>query len=317
MVRDLTGLLVHCVTEPPRLRMSDCDIFKRSRDDLESNLAPVPHWIELSKALTSTSRLDRALAAARGLELLAVGSNESGMVLKVTEQGEKWLSASDEDRLRGLLDEMDRVREEDRFRGVGGRLGLYWLPDRCYRGAWELARGLENEVKLAFSEIGGGFVPWLPYLVHLVQENPLFELFWNGGRRPRANGAPRTDEDLDLFWRCALEGFFWERLVVLGGVRLGRGSGDELAFRITDVGQCLLGLSDRFELPGSDVAEIAVQPNFEIVFLSPSPRSEALLGRFCERLSYGVGVLFRITRASVYRAVRGGLSGEENGEDPG
>jgi hypothetical protein len=84
-----------------------------------------------------------------------------------------------------------------------------------------------------------------------------------------------------------------------------------MAFRLTDVGRCLLGLADRFELPGSEQAEIAVQPNFEIVFLAPSPRAEAFLSRFCERLSYGVGVLFRITRASVHRAVRGGLSGEE------
>jgi len=45
-------------------------------------------------------------------------------------------------------------------------------------------------------------------------------------------------------------------------------------------------------------AELVVQPNFEIVFLSPSHRAEAVLGRYCERTGREVGVLFRITRRS-------------------
>jgi hypothetical protein len=50
-----------------------------------------------------------------------------------------------------------------------------------------------------------------------------------------------------------------------------------------------------------------VQPNFEVVFLSPSPGAEAALGRFCERVGREVGVLFRITHPSLARAAAAGL----------
>ena len=50
-----------------------------------------------------------------------------------------------------------------------------------------------------------------------------------------------------------------------------------------------------------------MQPNYEVVFLTRSPGAEAELGRFCERIGREVGVLFRITRASLGRARAAGL----------
>ena len=53
-----------------------------------------------------------------------------------------------------------------------------------------------------------------------------------------------------------------------------------------------------------------MQPNYEIVFLSPSPGVEAELGRFCERIGRDVGVIFRISRQSLQKAEAAGMDAE-------
>ena len=88
------------------------------------------------------------------------------------------------------------------------------------------------------------------------------------------------------------------------------GQGDRISFRLTDVGRYILGLAGDFSYRPEKSAggEIVVQPNFEIVFLSPSPLAEAMLARFAERLPSaargrrGIGALFKITRAAIYAA---------------
>ncbi len=53
-----------------------------------------------------------------------------------------------------------------------------------------------------------------------------------------------------------------------------------------------------------------MQPNFEVVFLTPSVTAEAAFARFAERRGTGLGTLFRITRRSVLAAAASGLTAE-------
>jgi hypothetical protein len=87
-------------------------------------------------------------------------------------------------------------------------------------------------------------------------------------------------------------------------------------FRMTDAGRQLLGipregLSSVADAGRPQAEPLVVQPNFEIVFLSPAPGVEAVLGRFCERIGRDVGVLFRISRQSLQRAEAAGFDAEE------
>jgi hypothetical protein len=83
---------------------------------------------------------------------------------------------------------------------------------------------------------------------------------------------------------------------------------------MNDTGRALIGIPrdglPDGEDPAPGAAELIVQPNFEVVFLTRSPGAEAELGRFCERIGREVGVLFRITRASLGRARAAGLDAE-------
>jgi hypothetical protein len=55
---------------------------------------------------------------------------------------------------------------------------------------------------------------------------------------------------------------------------------------------------------------VVVQPNFEVVFLSPSPLAEAAVARIAERRSRGTGAVFQITKKSVLAAAGGGMTAE-------
>jgi hypothetical protein len=81
---------------------------------------------------------------------------------------------------------------------------------------------------------------------------------------------------------------------------------------VTDAERYLLGGTDEFRFAAEADGEVVVQPDFEIVFLSATPRIEAELARLAERTGTGhVGALFRITRASVLRAAESGITAEK------
>ena len=92
------------------------------------------------------------------------------------------------------------------------------------------------------------------------------------------------DEELEALWARNLRRFLAERLIPLGGVRVGRSTDGTLAIALTDAGRYLLALSEDFEYGEVEKAEIVVQPNFDIVFVTPSPAAEAALSRFAQRV---------------------------------
>jgi hypothetical protein len=120
-------------------------------------------------------------------------------------------------------------------------------------------------------------------------------------------------------WARILQSYWHAYLVPLGGAEVGLADGGRLVFRLTDVGRYILGLADRFSYrsEGPETGgEVVVQPNFEIVFLTPSPLAEATLARLAERSrsqthGRGVGALFKITTASIFAAAATGLTAEQ------
>lgn len=103
-------------------------------------------------------------------------------------------------------------------------------------------------------------------------------------------------------------------LPALGLLERGRHGpkGNRLAFRLTPMGRAILGAS-AVEAPSTSEEKpfFIVQPNFEILAYldQATARSSALLGSMCESGSRtGVVQSFRLTHASVYRALEGGVT---------
>jgi hypothetical protein len=76
-----------------------------------------------------------------------------------------------------------------------------------------------------------------------------------------------------------------------------------------ETGDYVLGLRDDLPLHSHAETRVVVLPDFEVVFMTPSPAAEAALARFCDRTGAGrVGALLKITKASILRAGVAGLA---------
>jgi hypothetical protein len=187
--------------------------------------------------------------------------------------------------------------------------GLEWLPR-------EVQARLGVALKRTFSHASGtDFLPIDEFvLYHALRGNPFLDD--DMGMRVMRNvymSGYSTEEQLEERWSALLRVFLFERLAPLGGAAIGA-AGDRLGFRVTPAGRYVLGLDDTFEfrtLPSAPEGAVVVQPNFEVVFTAPLPGAEAAIARFAERVGQRLGVLFRITRASVLTAAAAGVTADQ------
>ncbi len=152
---------------------------------------------------------------------------------------------------------------------------------------------------------------------HMQQANPLLS------RRPGAKplelhiGWSRrtpTDEEAEDLWGQLLVDFFRLRLLPLGGVQVGlEGEAAALCISLTDAGRYLLDMTKDFDYGqhSDQQGHIVVQPNFDIVFLSPAPLAEATIARFADRKATGTGTLFKITKKSIFTAASCNMTHEQ------
>jgi len=132
-------------------------------------------------------------------------------------------------------------------------------------------------------------------------------LVLRGGWR---NEATQPAELLVTLWRNALASFTAERLVPLGCVAVGTTAGGDITFALTEVGRFMLGTAEDFTYGEEEASDIVVQPDFEVVFLAPSPVGEAAMAQMAERIGDGLGALFKITRRSILEAAAVGLDAD-------
>jgi hypothetical protein len=149
---------------------------------------------------------------------------------------------------------------------------------------------------------------------HVTAQNPLPAIF--RGRHSgtlyfqgRYMSSPSPDE-VERVWESLLLGFLRQRLLALGGVKVGPNARGEICFALTSAGRYLLGAAEDFEIGAEAAGQVVIQPNFEIVFLGPNGKAESEIARLAERKGRHVGTLFRITKTSVQTAAAAGLTRE-------
>jgi hypothetical protein len=316
LMEDMTAVLVAASGEPLRLRGNDYEIFARQQQAIAERLVVVPPWAEKSLGLRVENRISVAAFLLRVLELAQpLGEEGTDLRLEPTRQGASWLALSDRDRLASLLDPL-RASEERNPTGryyPGVKLRFFpqqislSLPDDRFDTRIALADAF-------LTEDAASFLPLDDFLeFHSRTRNPFLEERQGGRLAPRVTyGGPLARrEELERLWADLLRSFFALRLFLLGGARVGRAADGRLCFAITDVGWYLFEGAEDFHY-GHDVeAEVVVQPNFEIVFLTPAPTVEAQLARFAERKGAGPGVMFRLTRTSVLAAAEAGMTPDQ------
>jgi hypothetical protein len=317
LVEDMTSLLVSACSAPIPVRRGDERPFARFREETAAMLLSLPEWLERLTGLSMEGRIDLAFQALRLSGLLVPGGTGPGAPLVPAPMGAMWIRQPLAERLSFLVSEL---------------AGTPQRPSRLF----DL---MEEEV----SSADGAREEILPWLLQAFSHVPLttFIRFGDfaeyqaaigsplavsgvitrpGGPGLRRGDAPAsslaTEEALEELWKSFLGIFLGRCLLALGGAEAGITAEGKPGFRVTDTGRTLLGLPhDGVPDPGDAVDRgspaLIVQPNFEVVFFSPSPGLEAALGRYCERAGREVGVLFRITRQSLRRARAAGITAEK------
>ena len=301
---DMTTLLVAVSAGGLRVRASDGGIFEKARAAVEAGLPALPSWLERFDASASAQRLHAAQQLLHEMKLVTYKRSGRNREIVAAKSAESWLGQSAVQRLTSVVEHV-RPREKTPL-----------TYDDSGRSNPELH--LLESLASAFAGLAGRrFVPLENFLRwHCESANPFLELAARvGANRVRLGWTYTvpTGEQMEHQWRRILLHHFTERLLPLGGVEVGVCSDDALCFALTDVGRFMLGMAENFEYgPAEETGdEVVVQPNFDIVFLKPSPLAEATIARFAERRSSGVGAQFKITKASVLNAAGSGQSQQQ------
>jgi len=308
LIEDMTSILVAALVQPIPLRRGDDKPFARYMEDTAAMLLTLPEWLEATTRLSLEGRIGLALQACRITGLLVAADAANGSApLTPSAESRAWIRRPLTDRRRVVAAVMAGVQ--------GRKPRLFDLLEE----EWTAAEGARESI-LPWIEQAFSFVP----VTGFVRFDDFAEYQAAIGSPLEASGfAPAaaepgslapgiaTEEAMEELWKSFLGIFLGRCLLSLGGAEAGVTAEGKSCFRMTDLGRVLLGIP-RDGLPDPEVsaardAELIVQPNFEVVFLAPAPGVEAELGRFCERIGRDVGVLFRITRASIQRAALAGL----------
>lgn len=311
LIEDMTSMLLAALLQPIPLRRGDDKPFSRFVEETGDMLLTLPEWLESTTGLSLEARIGLALQACRITGLLLSTDTANGSApLVPSAESRAWIGRPLADRRRVVAAHMAGVQ--------GRQPRLFDLLEEEWTSSDEARDSVLPWIEQAFSFVPvTGFVRFDDFAEYQAAiGSPLAATgFGPGGAEP-AGVTPgmATEEAMEELWKSFLAIFLGRCLVSLGGAEAGVTVEGKSCFRMTDMGRILLGIP-RDGLPDPDLArtpdpELVVQPNFEVVFLAPSPGAEAELGRFCERIGREVGVLFRITRASVQRAARVGLTAE-------
>jgi hypothetical protein len=341
-LEDMTAALVAATARPLRLRQQDLSLFAKAEQEIAANLMVLPDWMSTISPAEPAGRVRVAVDWLRSMGFLrARAAKGEPPRLEATRRASAWMGQPAKDRLKVVLDDMRRLPPGKRPKraipawevdldddaGDEGHNESYHeyygkrplLPFTVeLPGQQDSTDELAGAVAEAFASVPGDqFVPLAEFVAWRSQEhNPLIK--WYSGERQGTvrfgyRTLPPTVENIEATWDRLLTQFFCYRLLPLGGVRAGVFGQDGICFTLTPAGRYLLGLADDFDYGHEQEpkGQVVVQPNFDVVFLGPSPLAEADLARIAERRGRGTGAMFQITKKSILAAAGVGMTAEQ------
>ncbi|MGA2619821.1 MAG: helicase-associated domain-containing protein [Thermoguttaceae bacterium] len=338
LMEDMTTVLVAASAQPIRLRRNDRKIFAKAEQELAAGLMVVPEWVGKACKLTPSERISTAAQWLREMKLLRRRSGSESPRLEAARRAPDWLAHSGKNRLKAILDHLRpqpstsaakagrAANDDDYYDDEESHSDFYepnpqvsFLPFRLsVSGGGNPNRELIDALAAAFGSVPEGQLwPLRDFVAWRSQEhNPLLKWLGQGGAHTISFGYSSqrpTAENLETLWARFLTEFLFRRLLPLGGARLATQAEDQVCFAPTAAGRYLLGLAGDFDygLRNEPQRQVVVQPNFDVVFLTPSPLAEATLARIAQRQARGVGALFKITKKSILAAAGAGMTTQQ------
>lgn len=349
IVNDISAALLEVASQPPRLRQ-DYALFQKEINRYEKAIEPLPFWLVEAMKWTTEDRLNRALAWARVLNLARIGADGNLLRLRLTPEGQQWLSVGAPENALQIFERLRSPKAEyelaDWRLGLRGAvspwgfvpppsdmvfLGTHIISQQLVTGKFRTSRwqttpedyhALRAQLDSSLTALKpGSFYRLENVISHLVyyENNPL-----NLGlpaeqvavyERDRLISRDRPERE--ALARTLLGVFILERLIPFGGVRSA----------IDDDGKICIARDPRLEgFFGREItrsaaevdifagAKVVVQPDFSVVIIGANAAVAAALVPFCERATRGAGqgaIVLKLTRESVMRAVENRLKPQE------
>ncbi len=312
LLHDMTAVLVAAGGEGLRLKADGSGLYKKEEERLAERLLDDPPS-ECGYEPPYLGRINEARNWLKNMEMVSVRERKNERHLVALKKGRSWLAGSDAERLKALHDHMHAARRRFADGTRGGWFHIDYVPSspQSHVGRGEV--NLEDRVANAFADCpvdewieAKAFILW-----QSESNNPLLQNLNIPMRNISLQGID-GDAYREERWRKVLVEFLYERLLLLGGAKLAFDNQGDIRFSITPAGAYLIGTRQEFEYT-VEVAEgsILIQPDFEIIFTASNPGAESEFSRFADRIGNQVGALFKITRASVLRALNSEQTGDQ------
>lgn len=338
LMEDMTTVLVTAVAKPIRLRVNDGALFAKAQQELEASLLTLPPWLAVTDRPSTPPRTDSAVTWLRAMGLIRTTGGD-GLWLEPTQRGHRWLAGNAKQRLKDILDHLKHPQAKELAKDEGSEdyladeeddLGssstvydemahVEFVPQTIRFEVRGVPVSLQPLLAAACASLpNDAFVALPDFIRWQMQEKNPFLTLWPPDKRPTVHQhwswQTPTDEDLENLWANLLVDFFRLRLLPLGGARLGiTGKPGSACLTLTDIGRYLLDMAEDFDhgLDHGTQHGVIVQPNFDVVFLAPSPLAEATIARFAERQAKGLGAILKLTKKSILAAAAGGMTAAE------
>lgn len=319
LMEDMTHVAVHACLEPLRIKLDGNGVYQRDAKQLEPGLPPIPAWFEGFFDSPAPGRIETAIQFLHLLHLIEYkGVPGKDRRIETSGEGRRWLDLSGNERNIYVLDHVRRHNEKRMtFEDVdSGDLPADYLNPYPPMRSIGLDKELRGWIINAFKNLPlNVFYKIDSFMYHeKLQNNPLLKI----GRPEnliqiyiKNSLIPPDQEDLENIWESLLYRFLGGFLVYMGGASAGLLKDGSLAFALTDLSRYLFASVEQPCPVEDQTPAVLIQPDFEVIFLSPSPGSERRIGRFAERIGYRVGAMFKITKPSIFQAAGAGLTRED------
>jgi hypothetical protein len=303
LMEDMTAILAECAVDP-----------LREPEDFIPVLQTLPEWVDKEFHFAPEERVGMTLAFLDQYGFLArKGARGRDSRMEVTESGSGWLGLRDKDRLKTILDGLrgGLKKQESAFGDGALSLALHVIAEPSEGQLRKIASALATPFAGMDVDVFVRLRDFIDY--YRERDNPLPAIRRDKDADFRIGGSFVEDpspEELEEAWEGLVIEFLCLRLLPLGGAKIGQDSGGAVCFAMTDAGRYLVGAAEDFQLGGGESGRIAVQPNFDVVFLAASSKAESEIARFSERKGRRLGTLFKLTRQSILAAAAAGLTGE-------
>jgi len=313
LMEDMTALLMVCAAKPIRLNAASGALIAKVGRDLAQSLGRQPKWVEDGFEYTSEMRAHTTVSYLQTFQL--VERKGGAPILQISNRGKQWLELGASDRLRVLVDGvLDRRQVIAGFEDFAGAQVGAAAPHVDFRTSMmsppDVIAAMFNPVR---SLAGVGFYSVAELVARCrANDNPLIEVLSHDPTAEFGIGGYRLDRPdgrkLRTEWAKVVKELIRIRLLPQGAVRLGSGK-EGLSIAVTPVGRYYLGQTQDWPR-SSPKSQVIVQPNFEVTFLGEARGAEAEIVQFAERRGERTGVVFQITRKSIFRAAQAGMKPE-------